>query len=231
MVPPNVGRNDWNIGAQILSAHLDDLSNFDFKVSYASDIDDLVENLCSGEADISYLSHIECLMESIIEAVEDLVGRKFCRSDPASVSGWAVPRLMLIAHGIAPEADLRKIVHAGSHAEVVNGIYLGNWEAGAAWVDAREIGDAGPDIFEEVIVVEVSPSIPNHAIAFSPMISPEKREQIVSALKELARSDNGQALLSGLFQAEGLEVVDDTLYDGIRALLEEVGLSVEEAYP
>jgi hypothetical protein len=41
-------------------------------------------------------------------------------------------------------------------------------------------------------------------------------------------SEDGQAMLKGLFSWQGLEAVDDTFYDGFRQQLEAAGVTIDD---
>ena len=66
----------------------------------------------------TYKSIIITRADSGIKTWEDLKDRSFAFVDPASTSGYLVPRKMLIDNGIYPDNDFSTICYAGSHISV-----------------------------------------------------------------------------------------------------------------
>ena len=135
----------------------------------------------------------------------------------------------MLAAGIDPEADLEQIIDAGGHDAVVISVYNGDCDAGSTFEDARSnVEEEFPDVNEKVVVVEVTAPIPNDNISFRPDFPADLRQQIVDALMKLNDTDEGIEMLNGLFSWSGLEIIDDTFYDGFRQQLEAAGLTIEE---
>lgn len=96
-----------------------------------------------------YRSQILARAGSGIRGLEDLAGRTFAFTDPASTSGFLYPRLTLEAAGIDYRRDLANYAMLGSHDNVVQALYRGTFDAGATFEDARnrlvaEFRDAAP---------------------------------------------------------------------------------------
>jgi len=164
-----------------------------------------------------------------ISKLEDLKGKSFARPDPLSTSGWIIPMLSLRAAGVNPDSDLSQIVDAGGHTAVVSAVYNGDVDAGATYVDARgNIEDDNPDVMDEVVVIAVSPEIPNDGVQFHPTVSDELREQIIDALLEIIATDEGQEAFSLAYQWNALERHGDDFYDPFRQVLQASGLEAED---
>ena len=164
-----------------------------------------------------------------ISRVSDLRGKTFARPDPLSTSGWIIPMLTMRAAGVNPETDLTEIVDAGSHDSVVAAVYNGDVDAGATYVDARSrIEDDYPDVMDKVVVIDVTEDIPNDGVQFSPVVPADLREKIVTALLEIAATDEGKAALKTAYQWNALERHDDTFYDPFRQVLQAAGLDITE---
>jgi phosphonate transport system substrate-binding protein len=177
----------------------------------------------------TYNGQIIVRADSGISSVSQLKGKTFGRPDPLSTSGWIIPMLTMRAAGVDPDNDLREIVDAGSHDSVVAAVYNGDIDAGASYVDARSrIEDDYPDVMEEVVVIEVTADIPNDGVQFSPSVPQEMRDAIVSALLEIAETEEGKDALKTAYQWSGLEEHDDTFYDHFRQVLQASGMSIAE---
>jgi len=245
-------------GAEGLAEYVEQETGIVIDTFVATDYTSQVEAMCSGEAHMgaintfgyvraadrgcadaalasvrfgasTYAGQIITQAGSDITGIEDMAGRSFCRPDPGSTSGWVIPSLLLLGAGIDPEADLSEIIDAGGHDAVVIAVYNGDCDAGSTFVDARtNVEEDFPDVREKVIVVQETAPIPNDSIAFAPDVPEALRTQIVDALMSLNDSEDGVALLNGLFSWAGLIEIDDTFYDGFRQQLEAAGLTAEE---
>jgi len=245
-------------GAEPIAQYVEEKTGIVIKPVIPTDYSAQIEAMCSGEAQMgalntfgyvrahekgcadvalasvrygstSYAGQIITQPDSGITELTDLVGKTFCRPDPESTSGWVMPKLMLLGAGLDPDKDLARIVDTGGHDSTVLAVYNGDCDAGATFQDARVlVRKEYADVDEKVVVIATSPPIPNDNISFRPDFPKELSDQIVAALLTLNDSDEGKAMMKGLFSWQGLEQVDDTFYDGFRQALEAAGLSIDD---
>jgi phosphonate transport system substrate-binding protein len=177
----------------------------------------------------SYKGQIIVRADSGIKTLDDLKGKVMCWVDPNSTSGYIVPRIMLKANGIDPDKDFAKTIEAGSHNNVVTQVYNGDCDAGATYVDARSSVEKDiPDVKEKVIAIATTADIPNDNVSFIKNFPQEERDKIVTALLDIANSEEGKKALNELYSIEGLEKADDSFYDGFRAELSKAGFNIED---
>jgi phosphonate transport system substrate-binding protein len=177
----------------------------------------------------SYKGQINVLADSGIGSLADLKGKVMCWVDPNSTSGYIIPRIMLQANGIDPDADFAKTVEAGSHNNVITQVYNGECDAGATFDDARSsVEDDLPDVKEKVTILATTPDIPNDNVSFIKDMPEEMRTKIVNALLEISESEEGKEALNTLYSIAGLEKSDDSFYDGFRADLSKAGINIED---
>ncbi len=177
----------------------------------------------------TYTGQIIVRADSGITSLADLKGKVMCWVDPNSTSGYIIPRITLKANGIDPDKDFSKTVEAGSHNNVVTQVYNGDCDAGATYADARgSVEKDLPDVKEKVVVLITTTDIPNDTVSFTKDFPADMRDKIVTALLELAGTDEGKAALKTLYSIEGLQKVDDTFYDPFRADLSKAGINIEE---
>ncbi len=164
-----------------------------------------------------------------ITKIEDLAGKTVCWVDAASTSGYIIPRVMLKAAGVDPDADLAQQVEAGSHPNVVLAVYSGDCDAGATYVDARgTIEDEHPDVNEKVLIIAESDEIPNDGLLFIKDFPADMRENIVNAFLEIMASEEGAAAMGLAYGWQEVAEKDDSFYDPFRDTLDAAGVSVEE---
>ncbi len=171
--------------------------------------------------------------QSGITDLADLQGRHICWADPQSMSGYIIPDLMLLRAGITPASS----EFAGGHTSVVQRIYTGACESGAAFLDARDLLDPVdyPDVMDIVLQLEqgISPDIPNGGFLFGANFPQSLREPTVAALVAFA-ADPGSPEFS-VFEVlqpgmDGLQAVDQDLYLDIEQLLADAGMTPEEVW-
>jgi phosphate/phosphite/phosphonate ABC transporter binding protein len=176
----------------------------------------------------TYTGQIFTRVDSGINSLADLKGKTFCGTEPTSTSGWIIPSIMLRAAGVDTQKDL-KVTYAGSHDAAVAGVYNGDCDAGASYVDARSrIEGDYPDVMEKVKIIETSIPIPNDGVQFVPSFSEELRTQIVDALLKIAETEEGKEALGAAYQWAGLQKIDDSFYDPFRQVLDAAGVSAED---
>jgi len=176
-----------------------------------------------------YTGQIIAGADTGIETIADLKGKTMCWVDAASTSGYIIPRIMLKAEGVDPDTDLAQQIEAGSHDAVALGVYQGDCDAGASYVDARDaIEDDYPDVKEETTAIAESPEIPNDGLQFIKDFPPDMRTKIVQAILEIMATDEGVEAMGNAYGWEEVIEKDDSFYDDFRAVLDASGVDVEE---
>lgn len=177
---------------------------------------------------LTYTGQIIAGADTGIESLADIKGHTFCATEPTSTSGWIIPSVMLRAAGLDLDNDIQ-VTYAGGHDAAVLGVYNGDCDAGASFVDARTLieGDY-PDVMEKVNVIEVSIDIPNDGVQFVNSFDPEMKQQIVDALLAIAATEDGAAALNAAYQWTGLEAHGNEFYDPFRQLLDAAGIKAED---
>ncbi|MBN1658157.1 MAG: phosphate/phosphite/phosphonate ABC transporter substrate-binding protein [Anaerolineae bacterium] len=172
-----------------------------------------------------YAGQVVVRADSGITSLEDLKGKAMCWVDPDSTSGYIIPRVMLLAHGINPERDFERIVFAGSHNNVIRQVYNRECDAGATYADARSssIQAEITDLVDQVVVLATTVQVPNDSLSFTIDVFPIMREQITMALLAIAETEEGGAVLEDLFGIAGVKLADDSAYDPLRRELMAAG--------
>ena len=210
------------------SAHMSSLATFSYVKAADMGVSEAVL-VSERYGSPFYNGQIITRADSGITKLSDLAGKSFARPDPLSTSGWIIPMLSLRAAGVNPDLDLDEIVDAGGHPAVVSAVYNGDVDAGATYVDARSnIEKDHPDVMDKVVVIAVSPEIPNDGVQFHPSVPAEIREKIVVALIEILETDEGKDAFVKAYQWNALARHGDDFYDPFRQVLQAAGLAIED---
>ena len=176
----------------------------------------------------TYTGQIMAHVDSGITSVADLAGKVFCATDETSTSGWIIPSIMMRAAGVDPDNDV-EVIFAGSHDAAVLGVYNGDCDAGASFVDARaSVEDEFPDVMDKVLQIEISVEIPNDGVQFAKDFPAEIQTKLVDALIKIIGTEEGKTAMKSAYQWDGLEKHDNTFYDAFRQLLDAAGITAED---
>jgi len=201
-------------------AHIGALNTFSYVVA--------ADRGCSEAALVSirfgsstYNGQIYVRADSGYNDISELDGVTFCRDHPFSTSSWVIPNLELLGVGVTVNPR-----DAGSHDAAVTGVYEGDCEAGASYVDARgTIEEEFPDVMEVIKVIFQTGDIPNDGVQFVPSLDEELKTQVIEGILSLMDSDEGLAALDEAYSWSALEEQDDSFYDKFRQILDAAGVS------
>lgn len=176
----------------------------------------------------TYASLLITKTGSGITDIAGLKGKKFCRPDAESTSGWIVPSITLKAAGVDPETDLT-VVDLGNHDGVVTGVYNGDCDAGAIFDDARgNVEKDLSDVKDVVAVMATSDAIPNDNLSVVKGFPKDVSDKLTAGLQVVLASDAGKEALKTLYSVEALESIGDDFYDTFRATLSKAGINAAD---
>lgn len=195
----------------------------------------------------TYKSQIITRADSGIEKLEDLSGKKFAFTDPASTSGYILPSQLFEREGI----KLGETVFASKHDNVVTMVYQGQVDAGATYYSPpekiekdgkqiEEIRDARyrvmtqfPDVEKKVKIVTFSEEVPNEpwVIRSNLFKDAEKNKKvkglITEAISEFVKTEAGKEALWTVSTAKGLMPTEPGTYDRVREMIMKSGTDVQ----
>ena len=89
----------------------------------------------------------------------------------------------------------------------------------------RNIREEAPDVIQKIRIMELSQPIPNDTVSFAPAVPEEIQLKIVTALADFAANDpDGFATAFDAYSWSGIDLTDDSEFDFIRLLVQELGL-------
>ena len=184
----------------------------------------------------TYTGQIIAHVDSEINGVADLPGKKFAFVDPGSASGFLYPNALLASNGIDYKTAFSETVFAGGHDKVIIAVYNKQVDAGATFgpsaegaTDARHnVQSTLPDVLEQVKVVGTTPPIPNDTVSVRAGLPAELAFQVQDGLLAVAQTAEGKALLKSLYTIDGLALATDSEYDSVRSAASVLGLNLEQ---
>lgn len=206
-----------------------------------------VLSVVRGKNERFYKGQIITHVDSGINAIEDLEGRKFGFTDPASTAGFIMPSKLFQDKGIS----LGETVFGQKHDIVVTMVYQRQVDAGATYysppktvvedgVEKRVIRDARakvktqfPDVEEKVKIIGFTEDIPNDPWIMRQNIYADSAKQealekaVTSALLDFASTPEGRDALDELYSITGLVKASDSTYDSLRKALGDTDIDLE----
>jgi phosphonate transport system substrate-binding protein len=213
-------------------AHMSSLATFSYIMASDQGCAD-VALVATRYGSATYSGQIFVRADSGITSVSEIAGMTWCRASATSTSSWIIPTIVMNAAGIDPDADLGGVIDAGSHEGAVAGVYNGDCDIGASYIDARtrvadKIEGTYEDIMEAIVVIEIFEGIPNDGVQFVTGLDPEIRQQIVDALLAIAATEEGAEALNTAYNWNALEEHGDDFYDQFRQFLDASGVTASD---
>jgi len=260
---PSVDAKLIEDGSKEIKAYLQKTTGYAFDVSIPQSYIAVVEAFGSKKADVSFINTFGYLLAnqkygaearltvlrhgsatyqamlvvkegSKVKSVEDLNGKKVAFVDPASTSGYLLPKKILADKGIKPKEE----VFAMKHDSVITMVYQGQVDAGAAFYSPaadNEIQDARrlvktqyPDVEKKIKILQLSDAIPNDPIIFRADLTEEMKTKISDSLKAYIQTPEGKDVLKKIYGIDNLKTATNADYDVVRDMLKSLGKSADD---
>jgi phosphonate transport system substrate-binding protein len=155
---------------------------------------------------------------SDVRSLSDISGKNFAFGDPESTMSTLVPTYMLQSAGVKI-SDLGGYAHLENHHNVVLGVLLGKYDAGAMKAEVfhayRERG---------LKALAWSPEISSHLFVASPALSEELVGKLQRAMWDLHYTPEGRQILNAIKKGTtALVPVQDSDYANLREILRATG--------
>ena len=125
------------------------------------------------------------------------------------------------------------------HDNVVTMVYQKQVDAGATYYSAPDengkIRDARarvktqfPDVEEKVKIIKTTEKIPNDPFVFRKDLPKEITDKFIAAVKKYIATEKGKTVFKNIYSVGGLVDATDADYDGLRNMIKEININIEE---
>ncbi len=262
---PSVDAQKVTTNGDLLRRFLEQHTGYSFSIVVPASYIAVVEALGSGSADIAAINTFGYLLangkygaeaalrivrrggeteyrgqfithvDSGIDSLYQITGRRFAYTDPSSTSGFILPKAMLKKMNITPAEE----VFAIKHDNVVTMIYQKQVDAGATYysppdketgefLDARaRVVKQFPDVFKKIKIIGFTQSIPNDPIVIRKGFPADMKQHIIDALLAFQSTPEGKKALFEIYSVDGFTAAKDSDYDALRAIIREQNVDIE----
>ena len=147
-------------------------------------------------------------------SVEDLRGQTLCFTDPASTTGYALPRAALIREGLAP--DQYEARYSGNHLQALRDVLAGDCRAAATYADILRSADAADVTVGQLRVLALTGRSPQDAICARGELAAADAEALTQALTAFDPRGRGKRHVENI---TGFAPGSDAAYDDLRGAL------------
>lgn len=247
-------------GGQDIARRLHKLTGLHFKTSIATSYAAVIEAMGAGKVDIGWLATFSYVLakqkydvdlllivvrfgspfyrgqiitrvDSSIQTLADLKGKKFAFVDPASTSGHLYPKTLLLSKGLNPDRLFAQSRFAGSHNAVILSVLKGEVDAGATYDDARAaVAKTYPEVFSKLRVIAYTQDIPNDTVSARKDLDPVLKQKIKNGLMRLSKTREGSKVLKRVYGISGL-MDFDAFFDPVREAGRLLNLDLKKPNP
>jgi len=182
-----------------------------------------------------YRGQIIAHVNSGIETVNDIAGKRFAYVDASSTSGYLFPYKLLKNKGVEPS----QTVFAMKHDNVVTMVYQQQVDAGATYYspptadgrirDARDrVRTQFPDVEQKVKIIALTDTIPNDPVIFRSDLSTEMKTKITNAIIKYSGTAEGKKTLHELYNIEGFVAADNDDFESFRQMIKILNVDLNE---
>ncbi len=170
----------------------------------------------------TYNSLLIVPISSPAQSMADLHGKVFAFTDPISLSGRVYPTYLVQQLGFTPEEFFARTFFTYSHDEAIRAVASGL--ADGAAVDSLVFDFAlarDASLKDKVRVIHTSPDFGIPPVVVSPFTRPQVKAELQALLLGMADDPLAKDALAAV-GVEGFVLIEDSAYDGVRALVGEI---------
>jgi len=126
--------------------------------------------------------------KGLIRTVKDLRGGRVAFGDKESLTGYILPRVLLLQYGIDPEKNLKEVYFMKSQEEILTNVVKGNVDAGVLNEQVFCYLSSIEHLSQKVHIIAYSSEIPANVLLVNREISPELIQRIKTILINYTRT-------------------------------------------
>jgi len=180
----------------------------------------------------SYKAFIIVNVNSGINSIADLKGKKFAFGDPTSASSSLYPRYMMSKAGFDPKG-LGQTVNISNQTQIAVEVCQGVVDAGAIYDDARTNKGADtscPGIMTKTkVIATTDPPVPGDPQMIRHNLNPDQKAKLKAAMIALGTDPTMAGPLKALYSIDSLVPAADKDYDNLRDVIRTVNPSLLNA--
>ena len=173
----------------------------------------------------SYKAFIIVNVNSGINSIADLKGKKFAFGDPTSASSNLYPQYMMIKAGFDPKS-LGQTVNIANQTQIAVNVCQGVVDAGAIYDDARKNKGADtscPGIMTKTkVIATTDPPIPGDPQMLRHNLNSGQKAKLKAAMIAMGTDPDIAPALKALYTIDALAPADDKDYDNLRDVIRAV---------
>lgn len=177
----------------------------------------------------SYKAFIIVNVNSGINSISDLKGKKFAFGDPTSASSNLYPQYMMKKAGFDPK-NLGQTVNISNQTQIAVEVCQGVVDAGAIYDDARTNAGANtscPGIMQKTkIIATTDPPIPGDPQMLRHNLNSGQKAKLKAAMIAMGTDPEIAAALKALYTIDSLVPAQDADYDNLRDVIRTVNPSL-----
>lgn len=177
----------------------------------------------------SYKAFIIVNVNSGINTIADLKGKKFAFGDPTSASSNLYPRYMMMKAGFDPK-NLGQTVNISNQTQIAVEVCQGVVDAGAIYDDARTNQGADtscPGIMQKTkIIATTDPPIPGDPQMLRHNLNSGQKAKLKAAMIGMGTDPTIAPALKALYTIDSLVPATDSDYDNLRDVIRTVNPSL-----
>lgn len=177
----------------------------------------------------SYRAFIIVNVNSGINSIADLKGKKFAFGDPTSASSNLYPRYMMMKAGFDPK-NLGQTVNVSNQTQIAVNVCQGVVDAGAIYEDARTNKGADtscPGIMTKTkVIATTDPPIPGDPQMLRHNLNSGQKAKLKAAMIAMGSDPSIAAALKALYSIDSLVPAADKDYDNLRDVIKTVNPSL-----
>ena len=171
-----------------------------------------------------------------IKTLKDLKGKNMAWVDPASSSGFIIPKAALkVQEGVDADTFFKRQIYAGSHDALVLAVFNGTVDAGATFCNDGKAKDCAwhaylknPADLAKIRVLFVSKPIPSDTLATTKKFQREHPDLLKKSIELIQNKNNDKEMkqiLWDLYHIEGMVPTNSKEFDVVRNAAKAVGIN------